>query len=355
MLNVRFKIIPYDDKDVVITDEKEFGLANNLLHSLFSKVELTLQDKVVTSTNQFYPYRAYFEKLLGFSEEAKETYLTVSGWSSSAAKKLLKANTTLDLWDRLHIDLCNQPRLVIGGLHIKLALQVQKPEFYVFGEKIKSVKIEWENLSLYIKHTKLSDFQIHRHITQLNKSPFNYVISRNEIRQFIIPKGLVTYPLDNIVNGALPRRMILAMVDNSAQNGSFKQDPFKIQHFNVNYISVSVNSDNYPSIPYRPDFERKLCAREYRDLFNGLNQVGVRPVPSITYESFIDGSTLFVFNFSPDLSDGCDSHLNLIKNGTVRCDLKFAKATDTVISVMTFLEFDSIIQITNERNVITDF
>ena len=47
---------------------------NNLLHSMFSKVNFTLQDKSVTSSSQHYANKSYLEKLLGYGESAKKTY-----------------------------------------------------------------------------------------------------------------------------------------------------------------------------------------------------------------------------------------------------------------------------------------
>ena len=47
---------------------------------MFSKVDLTLQDKSVTSSSQHYANKSYLEKLLGNGESAKKTYARTSGW-----------------------------------------------------------------------------------------------------------------------------------------------------------------------------------------------------------------------------------------------------------------------------------
>ena len=46
-----------------ITPDHHVGPVNLLLHSLFSEVELKINDTLVTSTNNTYPYRAYIETL----------------------------------------------------------------------------------------------------------------------------------------------------------------------------------------------------------------------------------------------------------------------------------------------------
>jgi len=52
------------------------GPINLLLHSLFSEIDITLNDTLVTSSNNTYAYRSYLETVLSFSEAAKTSQLT---------------------------------------------------------------------------------------------------------------------------------------------------------------------------------------------------------------------------------------------------------------------------------------
>lgn len=47
------------------------GPVNNFLHSMFSQIDITLQNKLVTSTTTHYPYKAMIQTLLSFGSEAK--------------------------------------------------------------------------------------------------------------------------------------------------------------------------------------------------------------------------------------------------------------------------------------------
>ena len=55
------------------------GALNNWLHSLFSQVDVYLNDTLATSSSNTYPFRSYVETLLSYGAEAKKTQLTSQG------------------------------------------------------------------------------------------------------------------------------------------------------------------------------------------------------------------------------------------------------------------------------------
>ena len=48
---------------------------NNILHSLFSEIDVSLNGKVVTPGTDTYPYKAYLEKLLSYSPDTLHTQM----------------------------------------------------------------------------------------------------------------------------------------------------------------------------------------------------------------------------------------------------------------------------------------
>ena len=53
---------------------------NNWLHSLFSQVDVYLNDTLVTPSSNTYPFRAYVDTVLSYGDEAKNTQLTSQLW-----------------------------------------------------------------------------------------------------------------------------------------------------------------------------------------------------------------------------------------------------------------------------------
>ena len=77
-LLVRAKVIRGACTD--IADDTPVAPVNNWLHSLFSQVDVHLNDTLVTPSSNTYPFRAYVETLLSYGAEAKKTQLTSQLW-----------------------------------------------------------------------------------------------------------------------------------------------------------------------------------------------------------------------------------------------------------------------------------
>jgi uncharacterized beta-barrel protein YwiB (DUF1934 family) len=56
---------------------------------------------------------------------------------------------------------------------------------------------------------------------------------------------------------------------------------------------------------------------------------------------------------TPDLGD--NDHVNLARQGTVRLNLKFANALARTVTVVAYAEFENMIEIDRNRNIVFDF
>ena len=75
----------------------------------------------------------------------------------------------------------------------------------------------------------------------------------------------------------------------------------------------------------------------------------------ISREDYPNGYCLFVFDLSPNLSAHCATHWNLIKHGSIRLEVRFAKPLEKTINCIVYSEFDKILETDLNRQVITDF
>lgn len=73
-LYVRARIRHSDGSD--LKPSEYVGPVNNFLHSMFSQVDITLQNKLITSSTAHYPNKAIIQTMLSFGSEAKESQLT---------------------------------------------------------------------------------------------------------------------------------------------------------------------------------------------------------------------------------------------------------------------------------------
>jgi hypothetical protein len=379
-LYVKLKI-SVKDKETVLKPSQwpgKVSVVNNLLHSLFQKIELKTSNAPLTVPNNYYAYRAYLEKLLGESTLSASTHLytegytnddfiVISGDTNSGRRVALNterikqfkedgSDGLIELMGRLHLDLSQQEKLIIGGLDLMFSLFPHKPTFYLHcAADTYNINVSFEEVLLYVKHANVYPPILAVHEKALRTSPAKYPIARREIKTWCLAKGVQNAPLNNVFSGTLPRRIFLCMTSNTAENGSYTTNPFFFDHFDLEYARCSRGDEEFPAIAYRPEFDKKSWVREYRALFRGINQLNCRPCCPITYNKYGDGYTILVFNLAPDYADGCSGHFSLVKNGSINIDLHFKKALPTAVTVLLFAEYDNIIEIDHDRNIKTEF
>ena len=89
-LYVRAQIIRANNEP--IDDGDHVGPVNLFLHSLFSEVDITLNDTLVTASNNTYAYRSYLETILSYSNAAKTSQLTSALYYKDNAAHFEDAN-----------------------------------------------------------------------------------------------------------------------------------------------------------------------------------------------------------------------------------------------------------------------
>lgn len=345
------------------TDD-DLSVVNNLLHSMFEKVELSIQSTIVNPNSSLYPYRAYIENLLGYSAEAKNTYLAISGWdindADSATDPIKRRAVTYKsgrdnvIFGMLHLDLAGQDKLILNGTSIRLTLQTAPAKFFLHAKAdVTDIKCIIRDVKLYVTKKRATTAQMQITERSLASRPACYPVRRIEMREHHITAGATSVSLDNIFSGTLPARIIMGMVDNGAVRGDQTKNPFNFDHYNINSACCYVNGEPVPRVPYKPSFKTGSSSyqREYVSLFHNIGKMNPHPFCDLTFKAFGKGSTLFCFNLTADGSDSSSGHFNPVRRGVIRLDLSFVEALSKVVSVILFAEYDSVITIDRHRTV----
>jgi len=356
------------------TEWTEVSPVNYLLHSLFKQVILTINGKIVTVAPQTYAYKAMLESIFGFSEDARKSHLTSALYSADSStspdeknavrNKYINPGSTTDqgkiveLIGKPHLDLSFQEKALIGGLNIKLEFIPHDPKFYLIADTDKVLpSVEFLDASLFVHRSKVSPLIVQAHERTLQKSNAKYPVCRSEVKTFTVNSGTFSANIDNIVSGQLPRRALVAIVSNSAFNGDYGKNPYNFKNYKVNYITSHIDGLQYPAVPYTPDFTSGAVTREYIGFFEALGQLSTDSVISLSRDDWINGKTIFGFNYAPDFANGCiqEGHTSPFKRGTMGLQLKFTESLSEAINVLVYLEYDNLVQIDSEKNVVTDF
>ena len=74
----------------------------------------------------------------------------------------------------------------------------------------------------------------------------------------------------------------------------------------------------------------------------------------ISRDEFANGNAIFAFDLTADMC-GSSPHFNTVQRGNLAVDIKFSVAPTTAVSLVCYGEFENLIQIDAERNVVYDY
>lgn len=252
----------------LIIDEKmgadkvaEVAPANNWLHTMFSQIDVYLNQKCITPPSNNYNYRAYIENLLNYTDNAKKSHLTAGMWYRDepgkmnhldnqgyiTRKEMVKNGQQVEMYGNLHCDIFNQDKFMINGVEMGVKLVKAKDDFHLIGSHCAHVEIV--DAELFVRKVKINPSILVAHARALSITSAKYPITRVEIKTITIGSDIQSKSIDNLFLGQMPKRCIIGMVASSAFNGTLKLNPFNFEHFNYNYLSLYMDSVQIPSKP----------------------------------------------------------------------------------------------------------
>jgi hypothetical protein len=375
ILEVSCKITKANKGKLVAADK--VGTENLPLHTLFSQVDLELNGKVVSSSTSTYAYRAYMETLLTYGADAKNSWLTASGWYDSPTlgpnplasggdqpdglqqlMNIFGSGKEVTFMGRLHADMCNQDRFLIPGVNIDLRFIRNNDKFIILRptDFTENYKIEVTNLSVWFRQLNVTDETKVAFEQQIQRQPCSYPLIRTELRTFGMSTGVKGFEEDNVFNGQLPRRIVVGMVSDKAMAGDYSESAFLFGDYDISYMALSVNGKQVPHAPLQMDMTGGLgytATRGFISLYTGIGKLfkdeGI-DISLLKWNS--NGKTLFAFDLTPHQTTDCFTQR---RRGNLRISLRFDTALAQPINLIVYAEFENIIQIDGNRNIIMDF
>lgn len=346
--------------------QAEVGPVNNWIHSLFSQIDVYLNQRCITTPSNNYGYRAYIENLLNYGALAKKSHLTACMWHKDQAglmstttnsgyatrKKLVANEQCVELYSNLHCDIFNTNKFMLNKVDLGIKLVRAKNEFHLLGTH--SAHVEIVDANLFVRKVKINPSILIAHARALSVTPAKYPITRVELKTFTIGTDIQSKSIDNIFLGQIPKRCILGLVDSAAFNGVQNLNPYDFQHFNYNYLALYIDSTQIPAKPLTPDFKNNQYTRSYYSLFEGCGIYFSDTGNDISLADYPNGYCLTAFDLTPDLSSN-EPHWNIIKSGTLRAEIRFASSLTKPVTLIIFAEFDNVIEVDRNRNIIIDY
>ena len=344
---------------------------NYWLHSLFSQVDVLLNDTLVTPSENTYPYRAYIESTLNYGREAKTTHLTTALYYQDttsflesldgtenlgfeARKHHARLGRDVDMIGRLHCDIFHQERYLLNGVDVKIRLIPSKSTFNLMTAAAANFKSIISHASLFVRKVRLNPSVTLSHAKALERGTAKYPLKRVVVKTFSIPTGNVGAVQDNLFLSQTPNRLVIGLVDSAAFNGENARNPFNFQTLGLSFLSLYLDGKQVPSKPLQPNFAGGQYVRSFFNLMVSSGLANQDSGSNINRQDFAGGFALYSMDLTPSLID--DNQLfELVKSGALRMELKFVAPLQRSATVVVWAEMDSVLEIDRSRQVLTDF
>ena len=150
-----------------------------------------------------------------------------------------------------------------------------------------------------------------------------YPIKRVTCKTFTVPAVCLDFIQEKLFSCQLPT---IGCVDNKAFNRQYKLNPFNFQHFSATELSVYLDVHQHSVKPLQMDYALNQYGNAYMSMFCGTRKENQDEGNDIDISEFAEGSYLYLFDLTPELSEnGC---FNLMRSGGVRVGMRFSNALE---------------------------
>ena len=336
--------------------------ANNFLHTFFNQVEVCVNGKKLSSSACNYAYRTYLEKHLNYSVTSKRTHQSCNGYFSESERSAVLAaahandNKVFEYYGRIHADFFLQDRLLLNSCDVRIKLTRSPSSFHLIRNAtlpdgmhaIDAIAVI-EECEMYVRSVRLTNhlyLSIERSLTSTNAK---YPIRRVETRAHTIPSQITYKAINNIVTGTLPQKVIIGLLEHTAEQGNYTRPCFKFEHFDLENVSLWINGQPLAK-PYEVNFNTGNYLRPYSDLYTTNGFLGSHS-NGITLDEYSSTSTLFSFDTSIDQSSNGSGHVNPVRKGEITIKFKFRRALQRPITLLVYMEYFDVIEISKSRTV----
>ena len=400
ILYLKCKIMLKDGNSIVKKESTDPGFNKTLVAPIcyfhatqFKGVEVFLNSVPVTHLDNLYPYRAYLETLLTFGSESKEGQLQSAlfykdagehNWMEAGLAKTppagednprwtyikpeiknpgarerfqcTKYSRAFETFGRIHNELFTQGKLLPGGCELRIRLHRADPQFCLMAKNHdENYVVQIEKAILMVRQCRISSAIRESHARMRLEKPIKYPTRKVQMKFFTKGTGISDLSEPNLVNGILPRRIVIGFVDSSAFNGHLGKKPFKFEHVQIRSITLRRDGDAVPfeSIEMDQSSEENKCFQQgYLSLLQGTGRLYQDQGFHITPEEYINGNALFAFDLSRDNS-GC-GQFDLLEEGRIGVEVKLQTATTKATTMIVYMETDHIYAIDKEGNLIEE-
>ena len=303
---------------------------NNICYSIFSIVEVSINNQQIYNSIALYAHKSYisnnfkgaiseYKGILHcegydyeeFPDEIMEAPLSEHFFTRRM--KMLSRPDGFMLYGKLWVDFFSTSELLYPKMKVTLRLIRARPNFYMISDNL-NVSLGVVDCSLYTRRIALKDDYHKKRMDMLAYTPVEFNYLETLVKTFIIPARQNQFIQENIFKNAPVRRIGIALKTKSAFTGSYTENPFWYQQFDLRQFRILRRGQ--PIVDF--DAANNCCL--YVTTMKAMNFQD--DIPSIPNDNFKDHYVL-VFDLTSmhDATENC--HYPELVGEPLRLELNF--------------------------------
>ena len=355
---------------------------NNFLHTAFERVDIWIQDQLVTSSNDLYPYLAYHKAIQAPASE-KHTSLQMqmffepsdddlppendADWVYSRDKNFQRraakygGSREVTLMGRLASDIFSVDRLLPHGVGFKIAMYPHRGAFCLLSPDIQpppDFKFVVTNATLLVAFVHIAPEIIAAHDTLLKEGHEAFFpFTKTDIRLVDVPQGSYSVEIPNPYNGRQPAELVVGIIDSRARHGDYGMSALQFERCDLKLIQCLVDNQHLGNSPINMRYGNTYIDSEFTQAYETLRGFGGNTdVMPFSMNTYFNKLPLYRFVSQGDEESSWvgqpGSVLPLRRNGNVKLVLQFGQALKTPKTVVMFGQFPGGFKLTSNRDVL---
>ena len=352
------------------------SLTNLAAHSLFSKINLYVNDVKVSSCDRYYPYTAALLTLTGKSSSwadsgqmegfYKDTAGQMDDYAAAnagfvARKALIVAGAVgtaapvVSVTFRPYLGAFAQTKLIPDRTELTLQMERSDDKFALIYNNVAGSTITMTRVKWYVRRVALQDDARDALSALLLKEHALYPIDRVRCTQKTFKTASFEFP--KLLSGAIPTHLIIGFVSSSAAQGQANQNPLNFANMGLTTLQVNAGGFNFPRKEYKPRFNANMLtgavvSREY----HALMMLALKSFSSeglmFSMADFCGGYALYGFDLTPDLDSG---HWSPSYRGDIDVHGDFAAQPAADVTLVLLSLTPGVFEISGDREIFKDW
>ena len=212
---------------------------DNVLHSLWSGCNIMMNGELISTTNQKYMYKSYFETILNNSHSTKKYQLKTSGYFGDSGNKDVNF---MQNWNKgmeeCYIAFCNENKVelmgflmsdimgiqgaIVNGVEISITMIPNTDNIHLQSFKNNMYgRIVIDDICMYVCKRQFSKEVILAHANLMQTTEASYPFKKREVRAYNGNKGNTEVIIENPYESKIPTRFLLGMIDADSYIGNW--------------------------------------------------------------------------------------------------------------------------------------